>query len=468
METFLQTDETSPQLMKPTFAIVLKPKFGKMTRTARQLLNVLMFLSQQMMKSEGGRGQATFESFSCPVREVLDLLTSNDSGKIGRTNDLKDVIRVLQTVRVEWTAPDANESDLSKDRVLWSSFVILSRADILVEGGVKKLKWSFAPGLAKELHEPERYTKLWLNEINSLNSYCAIALYEICYRYRTNPSKVTSEHTTHWWCESLLGDSKINSLHDLKNSTKIDLVKWNIFKRDYLYPAIKFINTNSMTPLLVELIEVKSGRLIAGVKFKIDFKTPQDSLSIDNSSVSVTKSKSVESSLLNNREHLFVVGCTHLGLSEKFARSCIKKYDFALLEIVIVNFENRIKSQALSPINNPQSYFLKIIESLSVGDSLSSSEINYNQLNHLTDIKSPIKPSSEELALVEKAESFDECKLKYLELDTAEKEKYQILVFDSLLARGLMTKHIKQNLAGNFFGGGVALAEFRRMLKAGI
>ena len=88
-----------------------------------------------------------------------------------------------------------------------------------------------------------------------LGSYTAVALYEICARYRDNPSGVTSRKPVAWWVDAL------------SNGPGPERREWRKFKNERVKEAVAEINAE--TDLEIELIEHKQGRVITEVQFAV-------------------------------------------------------------------------------------------------------------------------------------------------------------------------------------------------------
>jgi plasmid replication initiation protein len=109
---------------------------------------------------------------------------------------------------------------------------------------------------------PGTYTKLSIYYQGLLRSGPALALYEICRRYATNPSRVTSIEIYEYWHSALTGNPRDEP------------PAYKYFKRDVLKPAIAEIN--STTDIEVDLIEHKNGRKVERLQFYVELKKQQN------------------------------------------------------------------------------------------------------------------------------------------------------------------------------------------------
>jgi len=90
--------------------------------------------------------------------------------------------------------------------------------------------------------------------------YAGTSLYDICSRYRHNPSGVTSRKLPSWWIDAL-------------SQTPSDSTKrreWRMFKYEKILPAIEEINQT--TDIIIDLIEKRQGKSIIEVQFSVRTK----------------------------------------------------------------------------------------------------------------------------------------------------------------------------------------------------
>ncbi|KDB52912.1 hypothetical protein X805_15160 [Sphaerotilus natans subsp. natans DSM 6575] len=118
------------------------------------------------------------------------------------------------------------------------------------------LEWSYSVKLRQELLRPSVFAKLSLEIIAQLCSHGAIALYEICSRYRDVSQ--TARQPWSWWRPVLSGKPETDETRRQE---------YRFFKRDVLKPALAEVN--AVTDLVVELVESRSGRFISDLQFKV-------------------------------------------------------------------------------------------------------------------------------------------------------------------------------------------------------
>jgi hypothetical protein len=91
-----------------------------------------------------------------------------------------------------------------------------------------------------------------------------LALYEICARYKDNPSHLTSSKHWHWWLPVLTGKPIPAELK----------TEWRFFHRDTLKGAIEEVN--NISELEIKLIEKKVGRSVEFIQFFVMKKKEED------------------------------------------------------------------------------------------------------------------------------------------------------------------------------------------------
>jgi hypothetical protein len=124
------------------------------------------------------------------------------------------------------------------------------------------LGYAFSPTFQAIVLKPDNnFTKYSLHYQSILSGAQALALYEVCRRYATSPSKVTYRQTHEFWFHVLTGTP-------IEGADPVPEYKY--FKRDVLKPVIAEINAT--TDIEVELVEFRAGRRVEGLQFKVNLK----------------------------------------------------------------------------------------------------------------------------------------------------------------------------------------------------
>ena len=122
-------------------------------------------------------------------------------------------------------------------------YAAASVADVLAEVRIYKragenwVTWYYPPSIREELVSPSRWAQVDFAVLRQLTTYCAVALYEICTRYKDVGQ--TARQPWRWWQPVLTGNPP---------SDKLARLEYRIFKRDTLKPAIAEIGADPAHP----------------------------------------------------------------------------------------------------------------------------------------------------------------------------------------------------------------------------
>lgn len=249
----------SSALKKPNSALVMVPKAGKLTAVARKIYNVLLHLTQQQInifKKTGHVVEATY-LFSAPLSK---LLTPIFEGEDIQKTVAKQYLLEMRRTDVNWESPDASSG------VIWSSMGLLSQVRLELKDGHTWVSWALPPDLLIAVSDPDLYTPLDTVYYGKLKSYASIALYEICSRYKNNPSGVTCKNATEWWSDALSGLPPKKDPHTGQPKYR----EWRKVKNEHVLDAIEEINEK--TDLVIALNEFKERRAVVAVQFSVQKK----------------------------------------------------------------------------------------------------------------------------------------------------------------------------------------------------
>ena len=161
-----------------------------------------------------------------------------------------------------------------------------------------------------------------------LRSNSALALYENCKRYATNPSKLTNRNSWEWWFSVITGLPVGSPLPEYK-----------YFKRDTIKPSIAEIN--AVTDIDVELIEHKIGRKVAELQFAVHLK--------DQRALDLPMPPIVDSEL--------IARIAKLGFSAKDAADISVSVDEDFLRATLRLVEERMRKKDIPELDSPAAYF---------------------------------------------------------------------------------------------------------------
>lgn len=317
---FSNADEQESALRKPHEMIVMIPRSAHLTLTARRIYAVLLQTSQLRLAQLQAMPAADF-MFEAPLAAILKATGS----KGGERMSAKRYLIQMRSTEVDW------ESTAPGDGVKWRGFTMLSEVALEIRGGQNWVQWSFAPSIMAALMDPERWARIDLEILASLDSYAAIALYEICARYRSSPGMLTSRKPPEWWTVAL------------SSTPGGDNREWRKFKNERVKRAIDEVNSKS--DMNIDLIEHKKGRELSEVQF----------------SVLPKERHLVEKSDLGPVDMGLVLRAETLGISEPKLDGLIKEFSEHQVHLHLGELERRMANTALKAVENSYSYLRSLL-----------------------------------------------------------------------------------------------------------
>lgn len=253
-----RTEVVGPdRIDKPVSALAMVPKTGTITRVGRQAYTLMMFVAR-----EQGAEERTTGLFGAPLNTVV----RGYDGSTGSVKELKKHLLSMVTHVVEWQSPSPAETEE------WGACGLLSQVILKKKNGENWIYWAYPPTLRQEMLYPLRYAQIRRSTIAQFRSHAGLALYEICARYKDNPSHLTSKQHWHWWLPVLTGKPVPNEIK----------TEFRFFNRDTIKPAIEEVN--EVSELIVKVHEFKVGRTIEFLQFEVHLKqvpTSKDAKPID-------------------------------------------------------------------------------------------------------------------------------------------------------------------------------------------
>ncbi|MDM0078939.1 replication initiation protein [Variovorax sp. J2P1-59] len=310
------------ELRKPHEMIVMMPRSARVTLTGRRIYTALLQISQTRLVAMPAMPAADF-MFEAPLAAILRTTGSSGSERTAAKRYLLE----MRSLEVDW------ESTAPGDGVKWRGFSMLSEVALEVRRGENWVSWSYPPTIMSALREPQRWATIDLEVLGKLGSYTAVALYEICIRYRDNPSGVTSRKPVTWWVDAL------------SNGPGPERREWRKFKNERVKEAIAEINAD--TDLEIELIEHKQGRLIHEVQFAVRKKRHASTPRL------ATAQQPVDANLVLRAETL--------GIREIKLEGLIKEFGDDRVRDQIATLERRAASKSLRAVENPFSYLRSLL-----------------------------------------------------------------------------------------------------------
>ncbi len=243
-------------LSKSVFALAIEPLTMALTVTGRKAYDVMLWLAQRSAASADG-------GYSSPVSAVLKGYGSSTKA----SERVQRYIEQMVQTTVVWRPLAASEQQGSLFPVGQGgaaslppsdearTFPLLAEARLYVRGGEAWVTWYYPPSIREQLISPERWAQIELNTIARLSTYTAVALYEICARYKGTPGGLTSRHEPDFWTRVLREGGGIKPREFRK------------FKNELLMPAVAEINQAS--EISIELIEHREHSVLLSVQFKV-------------------------------------------------------------------------------------------------------------------------------------------------------------------------------------------------------
>jgi len=309
------------ELRKPHEMIVMMPRSARVTLTGRRIYTALLQISQTRLVGMPAMPAADF-MFEAPLAAVLRTTGSSGSERTAAKRYLLE----MRSLEVDW------ESTAPGDGVKWRGFSMLSEVALEVRRGENWVSWSYPPTIMSALREPQRWATIDLEVLGKLGSYTAVALYEICIRYRDNPSGVTSRKPVAWWVDAL------------SNGPGPERREWRKFKNERVKDAVAEINSD--TDLEIELIEHKQGRLIDEVQFAVRRKR---------------QPAMARAGALQPVDANLVLRAETLGIREIKLEGLIKEFGDDRVREQIAVLERRAASKSLRAVENAFSYLRSLL-----------------------------------------------------------------------------------------------------------
>ena len=397
----------------------MNPKIGKLTALGRKTYNVILMYSWQQINNikKQNLSISAEHLFEAPI---IDLVRKVSHSEHEPKTLIKKHLLEMRRIVMDLSAPDA------KNGIVFSDLNLLSEVQIEIRNNISWVLWSFPPSLMKLISDINVFSS-WLDidEIIKLRSYTAIALYEICMRYKDNPSKLTCKNPTQWWVEVLSNSqcSKLNIKPD-KN-----IREWRKIKHELVINAIDDINTN--THLTIKLIEIKIGRSVESVQFSIE-KKPLGHTVIEHQ---IPANLALQASKLDINFPT-ISSLLMSGYSNNVIETCLNK------------LEGRINANGLEKIENKCAYLKKLIDKISPNIEKPSAIIDNKHTNKTVELVH--SPESESRSLMKK---------EFLLLDDNMQLDYAHKCIKSLTKRKLISPTYIRLVAENKWKSGVLLWE---------
>ena len=321
------TDSSEDLILKQHHEMIVMKPVGshKVTLIGRRLYSALLATAQLELNGNEPLATHTFES---PLKTLLKSSVSQGEER----TVAKRYFREMQDLKVTW------ESTAPGDGVKWVGIQMLSQAKIFVRAGQTWVSWAFPPDIMQMILKPDRYAVWNLRVSSQLGTYSALALYEICARYRDNPSGVTSRKPPEWWIDALSNTAPVDGKRR----------EWRKFKVEKVNDAVAEINAD--TDLEIELLEHKAGRAVVEIQFAVRRKRM----------AALTAPKPVNADLVAQAERL--------GIAESRAESLITRFGEDAFALKLEDLRKRLFDKSKKPIDSPYAYLKVLLSNREMGE----------------------------------------------------------------------------------------------------
>lgn len=314
------------QLRKSERMLVLRASSVSLTLIARKMYNAMLYVAQRQGLER--------PRYSAPLSKLAKIIDygGNDNAA------LKQIVREMQTCLIQW------ESPVGRGGVGWSSSQLIGGVEVGVVAGQNVIWWEYSSIFKRDILEPMPYATISLVTNARLRSISALALYEICSRYKN--STLTTRHHWRWWRDAL----------SLQPGTMKEGGEYKTFHRDVLKRAISEINSQS--EIEIELVTHKEGRAISEIQFKV---RPNTSAQRE---VQVPNIEPVDLMLYDR--------AAALGIGVRWSERLIELHGDAAFSSGLDLLEARMKNAAAEPVASPHRWLEEVLDRRSLPSSMAS------------------------------------------------------------------------------------------------
>jgi hypothetical protein len=319
----LSSDAAVREFRKTNEAIGLRVSEGRLTLLTRKLFNVMIYHAQEQ-KVPGKNAPIDTPTSQKYFWVPLADLARDAAYDSKDTEFLKVQLQEMQDIKLLME----NERQWTSERLV-ASVTLVNPAGLRKHGGQVWLGFAFPPETHELVMTPGTYTRLSIVYQSVLRSGSALALYEVCRRYATNPSHLTMIESVDYWYGYLTGKPVQDGMD----------VPYKYFKRDVIKPAIAELN--SLTDVNVELIEHKNGRRIESLQFSTELKA-QGSLAFPSPPV-------IDTELMEQ--------VMDFGFSQEEAADVLAAHSDEKVRASVKFVKARIAQRNSQPLDSPAAYF---------------------------------------------------------------------------------------------------------------
>lgn len=394
------------------FALAIEPLTMALTVTGRKAYDVMLWLAQRSTPNADG-------GYSSPVSAILKRYGSTTKASERVQRYIEQMVQTTVvwrplaaseqgTMLLDGFEPGAAQVVTDEAR----TFALLAEARLFMRGGEAWVTWYYPPSIKEQLINPERWAQIELNSIARLSTYTAVALYEICARYKDSPGGLTSRHDPDFWTRVLREGGGLKPREFRK------------FKNELLVPAIAEINDK--TEISVELVEHREHSQLVSVQFKVA-RRPRE---VER----VPEPADVTQALRSGK----------LGLREEEVDGLVLRYGEVRVNEALDALERYVESPGAARINNRLAYLKAILANKEPQDAASPPVTPVPA--RAVPMPDPRK-DQEELANAWKAHRMRQVRAEFTELSQDEKVRWIDEATPIILSSTLITPGMRRRLA---------------------
>ena len=405
--------QKADRLKKPSNALAIMPRTALITRVGRQAYDVMLFIAADQASVDPNK-----ETFSAPLSSVI----KGFEGDMRGSTSLKRHLKSMLTHVVEWQSPTDAENSESE----WGACTLLAEVKVYKQKGDVWISWGYAPSLRKEMLNPSRYAQLRKATIAKFRTHAGLALYEICAKFKDNPSGLTSRQAWQWWLPVLTGRPVGPSIK----------TEFRFFNRDVIKPAVEEVN--KFSELQIHCIEHRVGRQVHYLQFGVSMKQEEFN--------KVVAPVNLEDVLLAEK----------LGVDPELAEEMYLKHGEERFGKCVKRLQSRLSLPGGQKIISKNAYFKALLSGKEVDQSLPLSEVQQQLRLPLATLgKVAVNEATERLdsSNAKAGERVREVRTEIEELDIDTRNQLLAELKISLIERNALPAVLKRLNDGNWQSG---------------
>lgn len=308
----LFTVEEPEPFKKATPAVHISAKNKALSLVQHKIYNALLANAIEQDRAHSDTN-GTLTQFSIALTDLVDKVGLNSNNR----DYLKGVINSLIGTVVNWDFLEAERGEV------WAATGLLSEAEM----DRSTLTYEFSAKIRDFLVHPQMYATIDMRIVRAFKRAAALVLWENSVRYEGigRSAQISIE--------------KLRQLFLGQEGAKTTYPEYKEFKRNVLTPAVR--EANEVSDHTIELIEIRQGRAIVGVRFTVARKPEVERL------------EPVDGDLL--------LSMTQLGIPNSEARKTLARYSESTVRNALDYVRARQTKKGAAPIENVPAYFRKAL-----------------------------------------------------------------------------------------------------------